>query len=64
MEIDENGKQRKTVLVITQEQKNSEYPTVKWTYPDEINPYELIGILHDIQTNLLSKIEDIDEDEI
>jgi len=63
MEIDENGKVRKTLLIVTLEEKEGTDPIIKWTYPDRQNAYYLIGVLEDVKDDLLSEIRDLTEEE-
>jgi len=63
MEIDENGKSRKTLLIVTMEEKEGEEPIIKWSFPDTPNAYYMIGVLHDIQDNLLTHIRDLTDEE-
>jgi len=57
MEVDENGKIRKTLLIVTMEQSIGEEPKVFWTFPEKQNIYFMIGVLHDIQVDLSNDLE-------
>lgn len=61
MEFCENGKTRKTLLVVTSELESDGKEHVYWQFPDTEENYFLIGVLEDIKLSLLDNIKHVEE---
>ena len=64
MQVDENGKEIKTILVMTLEKPVEGPETLHWQVPDKIKAYELIGMLEDIKLDLLEHIQEATDEEL